>query len=46
MLLRAGRWHHLTAEFVSAIVDDAPFTDALADAHAARCIDRTPDGTA
>jgi len=45
MLLRAGLWHHLTAEFVRAVVDDAPFTAALADARAARCIDRTPKGT-
>ena len=46
MLLRAGLWHHLTAEFVSAVVDDAPFTDALADARAARCIDCTPEAAA
>jgi pimeloyl-ACP methyl ester carboxylesterase len=46
MLLRAGLWHHLTAEFVRAVVDDAPFTDALAVVRAARCIDRTPEGTA
>jgi pimeloyl-ACP methyl ester carboxylesterase len=45
MLLRAGLWHHLTAEFVRAIVDDAPFTATLADARAARCLDRTPKGT-
>ena len=46
MLLRAGLWHHLTAEFVRAVVDDAPFTDALADARAARCIDCAPEGAA
>jgi pimeloyl-ACP methyl ester carboxylesterase len=46
MLLRAGLWHHLTAEFVSAVVDEAPFTDALADARAARCTDCMPEDAA
>ena len=46
MLLRAGLWHHLTAEFVSAIVDDAPFTVRCRLLPAARCIDCTPAGTA
>jgi len=46
MLLRAGLWHRLTAEFVRAVVDDAPFTDALTDARAARCIDCAPKGAA
>ena len=41
MLLRASTWHRLTAAFVAAIVDDAPFDHALELARAAGC--RTPD---
>ena len=37
MLLRASTWHRLTAAFVAAIVDDAPFDRALELARAAGC---------
>jgi dienelactone hydrolase len=37
MLLRASTWHRLTAAFVAAMVDDAPFADALEVARAAGC---------
>ena len=37
MLLRASTWHRLTAAFVAAIVDDAPFDHALELARAAGC---------
>jgi len=43
MLLRAGLWHHLTADFVDAIVRDEPFADALDHALAARCRECTPE---
>jgi hypothetical protein len=43
MLLRAELWHHLTADFVDAIVRDEPFADAIDHARAARCRDCTPD---
>jgi dienelactone hydrolase len=43
MLARASLWHRLTAAFVAAVVDDAPFTRALEIAHTARCDDCTPD---
>ncbi len=46
MLARASLWHRLTAAFVAAVVDDAPFTAALDLAHTARCADCTPDTTA
>jgi pimeloyl-ACP methyl ester carboxylesterase len=46
MLARATLWHRLTAAFVAAIVDDAPFTTALDLARAARCADCTPDAAA
>lgn len=39
MLLRASTWHRLTAAFVAAIVDDAPFDRALELAGAAGCRD-------
>jgi pimeloyl-ACP methyl ester carboxylesterase len=39
MVLRASTWHRLTAGFVAAIVDDAPFDRACALARAARCRD-------
>jgi dienelactone hydrolase len=39
MLLRASTWQRLTAAFVAAIVDDAPFTRALELARAAGCRD-------
>jgi hypothetical protein len=42
MLLRAGTWHRLTAAFVIAVADHAPFTRALDLAHAARCADCDP----
>lgn len=41
MLLRASTWHRLTAAFVAAEVDDAPFDRPLELARAARCIDVT-----
>jgi pimeloyl-ACP methyl ester carboxylesterase len=44
MLLRAGTWHRLTAAFVAAVADDAPFTRALDVARAARCADCDPGG--
>lgn len=37
MVLRASTWQRLTAAFVAAIVDDAPFDRPLAVARAARC---------
>jgi pimeloyl-ACP methyl ester carboxylesterase len=43
MLLRADLWHHLTAEFVDAIVRDEPFADVMDHARAARCRDCTPE---
>jgi pimeloyl-ACP methyl ester carboxylesterase len=43
MLLRAELWHHLTADFVDAIVRDESFADAIDHARAARCRDCTPD---
>jgi pimeloyl-ACP methyl ester carboxylesterase len=39
MLLRASTWHRLTAAFVAAMVDDAPFDRALELARAAGCRD-------
>jgi pimeloyl-ACP methyl ester carboxylesterase len=39
MVLRASPWHRLTAAFVAAIVDDAPFDRPLELAHAAGCFD-------
>lgn len=45
MVARARLWHRLTAEFVDAIVDDAPFAAALGDARTARCRDCSADGT-
>ena len=46
MLLRASTWHRLTAAFVAAIVDDAPFDHALELARAAGCRVRTEEGGA
>jgi pimeloyl-ACP methyl ester carboxylesterase len=43
MLLRAELWHHLTADFVDAMVRDEPFADALDHARAAGCRDCTPE---
>ena len=43
MLLRAELWHHLTADFVDAIVRDEPFADAMDHARAARVRDCTPE---
>ena len=43
MLLRAALWHHVTADFVDAIVRDEPFVDAMDHARAARCRDCTPE---
>jgi hypothetical protein len=37
MLLRASTWHRLTAAFVAAEVDDAPFDRALELARRSRC---------
>jgi hypothetical protein len=37
MVLRAGTWHRLTAAFVAAEVDDAPFDRAEAVARRAWC---------
>jgi pimeloyl-ACP methyl ester carboxylesterase len=39
MLLRASTWHRLTAAFVAAIVDDAPFERPLELARASGCHD-------
>jgi pimeloyl-ACP methyl ester carboxylesterase len=39
MLLRASTWQRLTAAFVAAIVDDAPFDRPLELARAAGCVD-------
>jgi len=41
MLLRASTWHRLTAAFVAAMVDDAPFDRPLELARAAGCRDVT-----
>jgi dienelactone hydrolase len=43
MLLRAGLWHQLTADFVDAIARGEPFVDAMDRARAARSRDCTPD---
>jgi pimeloyl-ACP methyl ester carboxylesterase len=43
MLLRASLWHHLTADFVDAMVRDEPFADAIDHARAAHCRDCTPE---
>jgi hypothetical protein len=45
MLARASLWHRLTAAFVAAIVDDAPFGAALDLARTARCDDCTTGAT-
>jgi hypothetical protein len=41
MLLRASTWQRLTAAFVAAIVDDAPFDRPLELARAAHAVDVT-----
>jgi dienelactone hydrolase len=41
MVLRASTWHRLTAAFVAAVVDDAPFERPLELARAAGCVDVT-----
>jgi pimeloyl-ACP methyl ester carboxylesterase len=46
MLLRASTWHRLTAAFVAAVVDDAPFERPLELARAAGCRDVTGQDTA
>jgi dienelactone hydrolase len=46
MVFRASTWHRLTAAFVAAMVDDAPFDRPLAVAHAAGCHDCSPEDAA
>jgi hypothetical protein len=46
MVLRASTWQRLTAAFVAAIVDDAPFDRPLELARAAGCRDCDVEGGA